>query len=76
MVIGLGSGTTVVMYASTEADVQRVRTSKDLPGMAGFQQELKQHMRRQRGSSGSILKLPSGIRRASFTSAIFVMCTL
>lgn len=57
---GLVSGAVVTMYASTAAEVQRVRTSKDLPGLADFQQELKQHMRRQRGSRAATLTLPSG----------------
>lgn len=48
------------MYASTKHEVQQVRNSKDLPGLASFEQELKQSMRRQRGSRKGTLTLPSG----------------
>lgn len=48
------------MYASTKQEVEQVRNSKDLPGLASFEQELKQTMRRQRGSRTGALTLPSG----------------
>ena len=48
------------VYASTVQEVQQVRNSKDLPGLASFEQELKQTMRRQRGSRNNTLTLPSG----------------
>ena len=64
------------MYASTEAEVQHVRSSKDLPGMAGFQQELKQQMRRKRGSNGSTLKIPSGNRNPPVSPASLAMSTM
>lgn len=50
----------VEVYASTTQEVQQVRNSKDLPGLASFEQELKQSMRRQRGSRKGTLTLPSG----------------
>ena len=58
---GLESGMRVEVYASTEEEVEQVRKSKDLPGLASFEQELKQTMRRQRGSSRGRLTLPSGL---------------
>ncbi len=48
------------MYASLKKEVEEVRNSKDLPGLASFEQELKQTMRRQRGSRRGVLTLPSG----------------
>ena len=51
----------VEVYASTEEEVEQVRKSKDLPGLASFEQELKQTMRRQRGRSRGRLTLPSGL---------------
>ncbi|KAL0030412.1 hypothetical protein WJX79_002860 [Trebouxia sp. C0005] len=57
---GLESGMRVEVYASTKEEVEQVRNSKDLPGLASFEQELKQTMRRQRGSSRGKLTLPSG----------------
>lgn len=48
------------VYASTKQEVEQVRNSKDLPGLASFEQELKQTMRRQRGSRTGSLMLPSG----------------
>ncbi len=57
---GLESGMRVEVYASTIEEVEQVRNSKDLPGLASFEQELKQTMRRQRGSSRGKLTLPTG----------------
>ena len=57
---GLESGMRVEVYASTKEEVEQVRNSKDLPGLASFEQEMKQTMRRQRGSSRGRLTLPSG----------------
>ncbi len=57
---GLESGMRVEVYASTKEEVEQVRNSKDLPGLASFEQELKQTMRRQRGNSRGKLTLPSG----------------
>ncbi|KAL0047896.1 hypothetical protein WJX82_002765 [Trebouxia sp. C0006] len=57
---GLESGMRVEVYASTKEEVEQVRNSKDLPGLASFEQEMKQTMRRQRGSSRGKLTLPSG----------------
>ena len=57
---GLQSGVRVEVYASTRHEVQQVRNSNDLPGLASFEQELKQSMRRQRGSRKGTLTLPSG----------------
>ena len=54
------SGMRVTVYASTKAEIIQVQNSKDLPGLAGFEQELKQTMRRQRGSRNAVLKLPTG----------------
>ncbi|DBA84875.1 TPA: hypothetical protein ACH3X1_005894 [Trebouxia sp. C0004] len=58
--VGLESGMRVEVYASTKEEVEQVRNSKDLPGLASFEQELKQTMRRQRGNSRGKLTLPSG----------------
>ncbi|KAL3145517.1 hypothetical protein ABBQ32_003341 [Trebouxia sp. C0010 RCD-2024] len=57
---GVQSGMRLEVYASTVQEVQQVRNSKDLPGLASFEQELKQTMRRQRGSRNGTLTLPSG----------------
>ena len=58
--IGLKPGVRFEVYASTKQEIEQVRNSKDLPGLASFEQELKQTMRRQRGSRAGTLKLPSG----------------
>ena len=58
---GLKSGARVEVYASTRQEVEQVRNSKDLPGLAGFEQELKQTMRRHRGSKRGVLTLPTGL---------------
>lgn len=57
---GVQSGMRLEVYASTLQEFQQVRNSKDLPGLASFEQELKQTMRRQRGSRNGTLRLPSG----------------
>lgn len=58
--LGLVSGMRATVYASTKAEISQVQNSRDLPGLAGFEQELKQTMRRQRGSRNGTLKLPAG----------------
>ncbi|KAK9799763.1 hypothetical protein WJX73_001696 [Symbiochloris irregularis] len=57
---GLKPGMRVMMLASTQQQVQAVQQSKDLAGMAGFDQELVRAARRRRQGSSAPLRLPTG----------------
>ena len=61
---GLKPGMRVMILASTKEQVQAVQTSRDLPGLAGFDHELKLAARRRRGTNKH-LTLPSGKRTGS-----------
>ena len=51
----------LLVIASTHSEVQAVRNSRDLPGLAGFDQELRTLATRRRQSSATAaIKLPTG----------------
>lgn len=50
----------LLMVASSKEQVQAVQHSRDLPGLAGFDHELRQAARRRRGAT-SQLALPTGM---------------
>ena len=53
-------GSRVMVLGSKEADVQRILDSRDLPGMAGFDHELKVLAARRRRGETSAIQLPAG----------------
>ena len=50
------------LFASLASEVEQVRSSRELPGLADFDHDLRQSARRQRGSRPGTLKLPTGGR--------------
>lgn len=50
------------LFASLASEVEQVRSSRDLPGLADFDHDLRRSARRQRGSRPGTLKLPTGGR--------------
>ncbi|KAK9804353.1 hypothetical protein WJX72_008599 [[Myrmecia] bisecta] len=50
----------LMMLASSAAEVEAIQHSRDLPGLAGFDHEHKQAMRRRQHAGGGALVLPKG----------------
>lgn len=51
-----------MVLGSSAAEVQKVVESRDLPGMAGFDEELKRMAARRRRTNATVHQLPSGRR--------------
>lgn len=72
---GLREGCKVMVLGSKEADVQKILNSRDLPGMAGFDHELRTIAARRKRQKDATVQLPLGISNDSACKSIVCLST-